>query len=77
MDNIITFGKYKGQKIKVILLHNPQYINWCLFHIDGFSLNKQESELFDQVTNPMCIDYHDNHYYIGKVNGCYKKAFKK
>lgn len=48
-DRILNFGKYKGQKIKYILLTHIGYIMWCLENISWFRLTSEEQELYDAV----------------------------
>ncbi len=49
MDKVLTFGKYKGQPLKKIILTHIGYIMWCLSNLDWFKLDADEQELFDAV----------------------------
>ena len=53
VDNVLTFGKYKGQPVKKIILTHIGYIMWCLSNLDWFKLDSEEQELFDAVA--LCI----------------------
>ena len=31
LNDVLTFGKYKGSKIKKVLEFDPDYIDWCIY----------------------------------------------
>ena len=41
----LTFGKYKGQDIKYIILTHIGYIMWCFENINWFKLTDEEQAL--------------------------------
>lgn len=43
----ITFGKYKGERIKKLIIEHIGYIMWCLDNLKWFSLNEEEQALYD------------------------------
>ena len=45
----LTFGKYKGQDIKYIILTHIGYIMWCFENIDWFKLADEEQALYDAI----------------------------
>lgn len=45
----LTFGKYKGQEIKYIILTHIGYIMWCFENIDWFKLTDEEQALYDAL----------------------------
>ena len=45
----LTFGKYKGQEIKYIILTHIGYIMWCFENINWFKLTDQEQALYDAI----------------------------
>ena len=49
MDRTITFGKYKGQLIKKLIMQHIGYIMWCLSNINNFKLTEEEQALYDAV----------------------------
>lgn len=49
MERKITFGKYKGQDIKYIMLAHIGYIMWCLENLKWFHLNDEEQALYDAL----------------------------
>lgn len=49
MDKVLTFGKYKGEPIKKIILTHIGYIMWCLSNLDWFKLDTEEQDLYDAV----------------------------
>lgn len=48
-DRKLTFGKYKGQPIKLVTLQHIGYIMWCLSNIDWFRLNDEEQAVYDAL----------------------------
>lgn len=48
-DRILTFGKYKGQEIKYIILTHIGYIMWCFENLKWFRLNEEEQALYDAI----------------------------
>lgn len=47
-ERILSFGKYKGQAIKYIILTHIGYVMWCLENIH-FQLNDEEQSLYDAI----------------------------
>lgn len=45
-NSTLDFGKYKNQKIELILVKENQYINWCFQKLDSFCIS---DELFNQI----------------------------
>lgn len=45
----LTFGKYKGQDIKYIILTHIGYIMWCFENINWFKLTDEEQALYDAI----------------------------
>ena len=45
----LTFGKYKGQEIKYIILTHIGYIMWCFENIKWFKLTDEEQALYDAI----------------------------
>ena len=48
-DRKLTFGKYKGEPIKKIILEHIGYIVWCLSNLDWFKLNDEEQAVYDAL----------------------------
>lgn len=48
-ERVLTFGKYKGQDIKYIILTHIGYIMWCFENIDWFKLTDEEQALYDAI----------------------------
>lgn len=44
-----TFGKYKGQEIKYIILTHIGYIMWCFENLQWFSLTDEEQAIYDAI----------------------------
>lgn len=49
MSNLrkLTFGKYKGQPILLIVAEYIGYIMWCLENLKWFKLNEEEQRFYD------------------------------
>lgn len=45
----MSFGKYKGQEIKYIILTDIGYIVWCFENISCFNLTDEEQAIYDAV----------------------------
>ena len=48
-DRQMTFGKYKGEDIKYIILTHIGYIMWCFENIEWFKLTDEEQDLYDAI----------------------------
>lgn len=48
-ERTLTFGKYKGQEIKYIILTHIGYIMWCFENLSWFKLTEEEQALYDAV----------------------------
>lgn len=48
-ERTLTFGKYKGQEIKYIILTDIGYIVWCFENISRFKLTAEEQAIYDAV----------------------------
>lgn len=45
----MSFGKYKNEPVKKIILTHPGYIMWCLANVQRFCLDEYEQKLFDML----------------------------
>jgi hypothetical protein len=45
----LTFGKYSGLTIEMIILTDPDYINWCMDKVPGFRLSDPSKQLLNQT----------------------------
>lgn len=48
-NRILSFGKYKGQEIKYVILTHIGYIMWCLENLKWFKLINEEQVLYDSI----------------------------
>ena len=48
-ERTLTFGKYKGQEIKYIILTDIGYIVWCFENIRRFKLTDEEQAIYNEV----------------------------
>ena len=48
-ERVLSFGKYKGQEIKYIILTDIGYIVWCLENIKKLKLTDEEQAIYDAV----------------------------
>lgn len=48
-DRKFTFGKYKGEPIKKIILEHIGYVMWCMSNLDWFRLNDEEQAVYDAL----------------------------
>lgn len=48
-ERILSFGKYKGQEIKYIILTHIGYIVWLFENISWFNLTDEEQAIYDAV----------------------------
>lgn len=48
-ERTLSFGKYKGQEIKYIILTDIGYIVWCLENLKRFKLTDEEQAIYDAV----------------------------
>lgn len=55
-DRKLTFGKYKGDPIKKIILTHIGYIMWCLDNLNWFKLTEDEQELYDAIATAIIKD---------------------
>jgi hypothetical protein len=43
LDDVLTFGKYKGCVVKNVIAKNPSYISWANQNIEWFELSPEAS----------------------------------
>lgn len=46
----LSFGKHKGEKIERVISTDPEYVVWCLDHIEEFDL---DNELYSKLENEL------------------------
>jgi len=71
-NNLLKFGKYKGNRVGRIILLDPQYIAWLIKNVPSFKLTPEEEALYKAKTKPIhlggCItDFStdETYYYEG------------
>lgn len=45
LEDVITFGKYRGEHMNAIIRADPSYATWCLRNIEGFTLSTEALEV--------------------------------
>lgn len=53
---ILMFGKYKGVEVEQVISCEPQYIQWCLYNIEGFSLSERHKKLLEHCLSDFQYD---------------------
>lgn len=48
-ERTLSFGKYKGQEVKHIILTHIGYIMWCFENLQWFELTEEELALYDAI----------------------------
>ena len=49
VNNILTFGKYRGKTILQVIDENPSYIAWCIENVKDFTIDSRlKNELMRQ-----------------------------
>lgn len=48
-ERVLSFGKYKGQEVKYIILTHIGYIMWCFENLKWFKLTDEEQALYDAI----------------------------
>lgn len=56
---VITFGKYKGDTLKDVIINDPQLIRWYITNIGWFDVDDEASEFLDHWMSEM---YHNEDY---------------
>lgn len=63
LNNVLEFGKHKGQTVQEIMRTDPNWLHWALQNIPDFKLNRnallllppyieRDSEPYDQYGDP-------------------------
>ena len=58
-ESLLTFGKYKGNKIGYILETDPGYIVWCVETLEWFS-EKLNTEIYEEALEMLSYDQGTN-----------------
>lgn len=75
--NTFTFGKYKGRSIMSVLNENPAYVEWCLNHIEWFTLGHEEQKRLDAITEAINIIYRQYPYSYPRGEGASKVLYER
>ena len=47
LDTTLTFGKYKGLSLELVISGEPSYISWCIINLDHFYISEEDlSQIF-------------------------------
>jgi hypothetical protein len=60
INNVLEFGKHKGETIKDIMRTDPNYIHWALRNIPTFKLNRNALLLLPSEVED--LDLNVDHY---------------
>ena len=75
--NTFTFGKYKGRSIMSVLSENPAYVEWCVNHIEWFTLGCQEQKRLNDITEAIKIIYRQYPYSYPRGEGASKVLYER
>lgn len=48
LDTALTFGKYEGLTLDLVIAGEPRYINWCIINLDHFYISEEDLDLICQ-----------------------------
>ena len=65
LNSIIKFGKFKGMTLDAILNVEPDYIKWCILHLDHFCILEEILNILPEKNSTFVSD--DNFIEINKV----------
>lgn len=43
-EDVLTFGKYKGQTIGEVFDENPQWLEWAMENVEGFDFDEKDKD---------------------------------
>ncbi len=49
LNDVLTFGKHKGEQIRRVINVDNQYISWCVFNIPGFRLDEEADTIHSKA----------------------------
>jgi uncharacterized protein (DUF3820 family) len=49
LEDILTFGKYKGETLNDIIKTQPQYVSWLLSNAEWFTINGEATALLKKT----------------------------
>lgn len=75
--NTFTFGKYKERSIMSVLSENPAYVEWCVNHIEWFTLGCQEQKRLNDITEAIKIIYRQYPYSYPRGEGASKVLYER
>lgn len=58
VNNVLEFGKHKGETIHEVIRTDPEWLHWALQNIPTFKLNRNALLLLPP-SNPKYRDYND------------------
>ncbi len=47
VNDVLSFGKHKGETLDEVIVEDPKYIAWCTDEIDGFELDEEAMQLLE------------------------------
>lgn len=51
LNEVFTFGKYRGKSISEVLEANPKYLEWAIENVSNFTLDEKALDLLRQKTS--------------------------
>jgi len=64
INSMFSFGKFRGNPINLVYKIDPEYIEWCIINAEGFILNPDLFDLFEE----------ENAFYYSDIELYYKDS---
>lgn len=72
LNDIFTFGKYKGSTIQEVMNKDAAYIEWCKKNVEGFSIVEKVCD----TTNSIAATPYSMGVEVLKINPWAQRCFK-
>ena len=74
-ETIIGFGRFCGQRLSEIVTIQPDYIEWCIIHLDHFYISEDTIDNLTKINSNFIVDAQTQSILEEKSKKVYRKDY--
>lgn len=75
LDEVFSFGRYKGKTVRELLKENPGYVDWIIRNVDSFALSEEAMQQALEITEGK--KFSKEEAYLNRINQPILIIFRK
>lgn len=73
--NVLKFGRFEGKTLSEIVTQQPDYIEWCIIHLDHFYISEETIDNLKEINPEFIVNDQMMEILEEKAKKVYRKSY--